>query len=81
MASLCVTEYIEQTEDYSILLEEVPYLEEEPLEEGQDERYGVPRISEYSGTVYEHCIRAIDRGLKFGEHGIPLMGSGIGMTV
>ncbi len=73
---LCVTEYIEQTEDYSILLEEVPYLEEEPLEEGQDERYGVPRISEYSGTVYEHCIRAIDRGLKFGEHGIPLMGSG-----
>ena len=48
---LCVTEYIEQTEDYSILLEEVPYLEEEPLEEGQDERYGVPRISEYSGTV------------------------------
>jgi cellobiose phosphorylase len=25
---------------------------------------------------YEHCVRAIKHGLKFGPHGLPLMGSG-----
>ena len=73
---LGVAEYIEQTQDYSILEEEVPFLEDEPLEEGQDERYGIPRISQEKGSVYEHCIRAIQRALRFGENGLPLMGSG-----
>ena len=26
--------------------------------------------------LYEHCVRAIVHGLRFGEHGLPLMGSG-----
>ena len=26
--------------------------------------------------MYEHCVRAIQHGLRFGEHGLPLMGSG-----
>ena len=26
--------------------------------------------------MYEHCVRAIEHGLRFGEHGLPLMGSG-----
>jgi cellobiose phosphorylase len=26
--------------------------------------------------VYEHCVRAIRNGLRFGPHGLPLMGSG-----
>lgn len=71
-----VVEYIHNTGDYSILEEEVEFLEEEPLKENEDERYGIPRISQEKASVYEHCIRAIDRGLKFGENGIPLMGSG-----
>ncbi len=69
-------EYIKHTGDRDILKEEVHFLEDEPLAENEDERYGIPKRSEEKGTVYEHCIRAIDRGLKFGEHGIPLMGSG-----
>lgn len=69
-------EYVYRTGDYSILEEEVGYLEEEPLKEGEDERYGVPRISGEKSSVYQHCIRAIERSLRFGEHGIPLMGSG-----
>jgi cellobiose phosphorylase len=28
------------------------------------------------GTLYEHGVRAIDHALKFGEHGLPLMGCG-----
>ena len=29
-----------------------------------------------SATLYEHCVRAIEHGLKFGEHGLPLIGCG-----
>ena len=35
-----------------------------------------PNLSEESATLYQHCVRAIERGLKFGEHGLPLMGCG-----
>ena len=31
--------------------------------------------SEESGTLYEHCVRAIEHGLRFGVHGLPLIGS------
>lgn len=69
-------EYIIRTGDYGILDEEVHFLEDLPLDEDEDERYGTPRISEEKASVYDHCIRAIERALRFGEHGIPLMGSG-----
>ncbi len=32
--------------------------------------------SEQSATLYEHCVRAIEHGLRFGSHGLPLMGCG-----
>ncbi|MCX7841464.1 MAG: glycosyl transferase [Clostridia bacterium] len=69
-------EYLEITGDHGILDEIVPFLTENPLKDFEDERYGIPQVSSDSGTLYEHCIRAIDRSLKFGAHGIPLMGSG-----
>ena len=69
-------EYIKSTGDYSILDEKVKYLEDEPLKEGEDERYTIVNSSNQEGTIYEHCIKAIDRALKFGENNIPLMGSG-----
>ncbi|SHI04026.1 Cellobiose phosphorylase [Clostridium collagenovorans DSM 3089] len=69
-------DYIKNTGDYSILDEEVSYLEDDPLREGEDERYNIARVSKQKGTIYEHCIKSIERGLNFGEHNIPLMGSG-----
>ncbi|MDQ2087331.1 glucoamylase family protein [Herbivorax sp. ANBcel31] len=69
-------EYIKITEDYGILSEKTPFLEDEPLKDFEDEAYRIPKVSETVGTLYEHCIRAIDRSLKFGERGLPLMGSG-----
>ncbi|MFL0268601.1 GH36-type glycosyl hydrolase domain-containing protein [Candidatus Clostridium radicumherbarum] len=69
-------DYIKNTGDYSILDEETTYLEEEPLKEGEDERYKVTLPSDKKGSIYEHCIKAIDVSLKFGIHNIPLMGSG-----
>lgn len=68
--------YIERTGDESILDESVLFLEDNPLKEDEDERYSIPTISHEQGSVYEHCIRSIERGLRFGEHGLPLIGSG-----
>lgn len=69
-------EYINSTGDYEILNAKAPYLEDEPLREGEDERYTIVNQSSKEGTIYEHCLKAIERGLKFGIHNIPLMGSG-----
>lgn len=69
-------DYVKRTGDRSILSEKIGYLEDKPLEEGEDERYTISRKSEEIGTLYEHCIKAIERALKFGPNNIPLMGSG-----
>ncbi len=71
-----VAEYINATQDWKILDQEAYFLDEESLREGEDERYNRPYVSEIRSSLYDHCIRAIERALKFGQHGIPLMGSG-----
>ncbi|HEX3030683.1 MAG TPA: hypothetical protein VHS59_00340 [Bacillota bacterium] len=69
-------DYIQCTADWSLLEEVTGFVEADPLPAHEDERYDIPRVSEEQATVYEHCLRAIDNGLRFGEHGLPLMGSG-----
>ncbi|GFP74160.1 GH36-type glycosyl hydrolase domain-containing protein [Clostridium fungisolvens] len=71
-----VAKYLKATGDYSVLEEEAPFLYDDPLKDGEDERYSDRFESKSSGTVYDHCIRAIKYALKYGEHNIPLMGSG-----
>ena len=75
---LCYTvfEYIEYTGDYKILDENIQYLEGDSLEEGVDEKYDEYLESEFSESLYNHCIRAIEKSLNFGENGLPKIGSG-----
>jgi cellobiose phosphorylase len=69
--------YAEHTGDGTVFDEEAPYLTSEPLKEGEHERYEETVHSGRSGTVYEHCLRAIDKSLqRIGEHGLPLIGVG-----
>ena len=35
-----------------------------------------PGAPKRRASLYEHCVRAIQNGLKFGAHGLPLIGSG-----
>lgn len=69
-------DYINATGDFEILNLEERYITSPTLNDNEHERYEVPSDSGLKGTVYDHCIRAIDKGLKFGIHGIPLMGGG-----
>jgi len=68
--------YIRTTGDASILKEEVPYISARPLEEHEHEVYLTPQTLDETGSLYEHCCKAIDISLKFGTHGIPLIGAG-----
>lgn len=72
-----VSRYVEHTGDRSVLSEEQPYLKSDPLREGEHERYEETVRSSRSGTIYEHCLLAIDKVLsRIGEHGLPLIGVG-----
>ncbi len=69
-------EYIEYTGDTKILDEQIPYLTGEILQDGIDEKYDKYEESEIKGSLYEHCIKAIEKSLDFGENGLPKIGSG-----
>ncbi len=68
--------YAETTGDQAIFDESVPYVQGRPLDAHEDEYYAMPDVSPDAGSLYQHCVRALDRGLEVGLHGLPLMGSG-----
>jgi cyclic beta-1,2-glucan synthetase len=68
--------FIERTTDMSVLDERIPFLEGDPIPEGQADSYSDPRVCDTTATLFEHCARAIDSSLAVGLHGLPLMGTG-----
>ena len=71
-----VIEYIKFTGDKTILDIKTPYLSGKTLDENEDEKYEKYLPSEQKGSIYEHCIKAIEKSLNFGENGLPKIGSG-----
>jgi len=71
-----LAQYVFTTGDESILEYPVSYLEGRTLNEGEDSYYDLPMITEEKESIYQHALRAIKHGLRSGEHGLPLMGSG-----
>ena len=67
--------YVHSTGDESILYECLPFLEGEPLAPGEDDRYAQYAVTSETASLFDHCLRALERGRTAGAHGLPLIGS------
>ncbi|MGD8617031.1 MAG: cyclic beta 1-2 glucan synthetase, partial [Gammaproteobacteria bacterium] len=56
--------------------ESVPFLEGRELNPEEEAYYDQPQRSAEAASLYEHCVRSIKHGLRFGAHQLPLMGCG-----
>jgi cyclic beta-1,2-glucan synthetase len=69
-------EYVQKTGDDAILDEVLPFITSPPLAGDHQEAYLRPMASGECASLYEHCCRALDRGLTTGRNGLPLIGCG-----
>ncbi len=68
--------YVSCLADTGVLDEKIPFLEGRPVKPDEEAYYDLPGRADGTATLYDHCVRAIERGLKFGAHGLPLIGCG-----
>ncbi|MDB6127675.1 MAG: Cellobiose phosphorylase, partial [Verrucomicrobia bacterium] len=68
--------YVFTIADTGVLDEKIPFITGRLPRPDEEAYYDLPARSEESATLYDHCVRAIEHGLRFGERGLPLIGCG-----
>lgn len=68
--------YVAYTGDTGVLDEVVFFIDGRLLNTDEESYYAQPTKSGISAKLYEHCVKAIQHGFNFGEHGLPLIGTG-----
>jgi cellobiose phosphorylase len=72
-----VSRYVRTTGDQRVLDEIVPYIEGRPVNADEESYYDLPMRSLRRETLYQHCVRSLQRGLSLlGERGLPLIATG-----
>ena len=71
-----VARYVKISGDNGVLDEEINYIEGRRVNPTDDSYYDLPIPSTQKTSLYQHCVTAIEHGMAFGNHGLPLMGSG-----
>jgi len=69
-------EYVRATGDRTILDARLPFLDAAPLGPKERDRYSTFEAGRDARPLFEHCERALERGVTSGRHGLPLMGDG-----
>ncbi|WP_330889373.1 GH36-type glycosyl hydrolase domain-containing protein [Rudaea sp.] len=76
---LAVARYLRASGDHGVLDERSHYLEGRPLNPGEESYYDLPLRSNETADLYQHCVRAIEHGLRGmtgSAHDLPRIGSG-----
>lgn len=69
-------EYVRFTSDWQIFDEQVAFVKGQEIADGENTHFGKAFVSQNKESLYKHCILAIKRVAKFGEHGLLLIGTG-----
>ncbi len=74
---LAAARYVEVTGDTGVLDECAHYIEGRLVSPDEESYYDLPSRSGLRQSLYEHCVRSLQRGLSLlGERGLPLMAAG-----
>ncbi len=68
--------YIATTGDVNCLDETISFIQARALNTNEESYYDLPITSDSKATLYDHCKQSLVHALRFGEHGLPLKGSG-----